>query len=752
MADLPLRRFERGLRPTGYALWAVAAGLALFWGSARWPDTPDGLFHLHRIRALAEALQMGVPYPRWFPDFAFGYGYPVLNFYAPGFYYGPALLHLAGLDLITATRLSLAIWYGLSGLAAIALLRSWTRPAIALLGAWLYLVFPYRLYDLFVRGALPEFAAFLWPPLIACLNYRLAQTAAAEKRWTAMLRAPAFPLLSLAWAGLFLTHNLTALMAALTACLAIPLLAIVRASAPSLPSLRLALTDSSKLVGLPLLAGIAVSMAQLAPSVWEARWVKLGVAASDFGFRRHLAGWGDLATMAPVFPYPDAAEPTVPLPGYALAILGIALLVWLLWRTMPRRGALTLALAMSGITLFLTTEASSPIWHGLLPVMGRLQFPWRWQVLFSLAFIGTVATLLEAIGAALDRRNGGGSRWLIAVGALLAVYASAYAALGLAPRPAPYTAQDLTVDQMWRFDADHGQVGATWTAEFLPRWVKEQRWALGRAPSTAETPMDADPVAFTAIPLVQGYLSEAWLITTSRPLTLRFHRFYYPAWQVVVDGHRVPSYPDGDMGLLAFDLGAGAHRVEVRFPATPAVQLGWLCSGMALLSLSLLARHPHGRFCPAMGLIAMALLTVMTWSPLERAIRPQLIGADYGPVRLEAVAIGEARPGGMLPVRLYWSVQRLAGPLTAFVHVVGPDGQIATQRDEPLAGVYTPSERWRPGMVLGHTHWVPLPAEMSAGDYAVYVGLYPPGRPEAPLRPWDRPDARLMVGVVRIAS
>ena len=43
----------------------------------------DGLFHVYRMAALAEAWQQGVLWPRIFPDFGFGYGQAVLNFYAP---------------------------------------------------------------------------------------------------------------------------------------------------------------------------------------------------------------------------------------------------------------------------------------------------------------------------------------------------------------------------------------------------------------------------------------------------------------------------------------------------------------------------------------------------------------------------------------------------------------------------------------------------------------------------------------------
>ena len=37
-------------------LVALLAGLALFWATRTWPDTPDGWIHLHRVRALTDSL------------------------------------------------------------------------------------------------------------------------------------------------------------------------------------------------------------------------------------------------------------------------------------------------------------------------------------------------------------------------------------------------------------------------------------------------------------------------------------------------------------------------------------------------------------------------------------------------------------------------------------------------------------------------------------------------------------------------
>ena len=147
---------------------ATISGVILFGLTAAWPSwTHDGMIHLHRIRALADALRAGVIFPRWFPDYTFGYGYPALNYYAPGSYYPPALLHLAGLDIVLSLRLSLTLGFALSAWWMFQLSRLYVSLWPAIVGVICFQFFPYRMIDLFVRGAFPEFTAFIWLPLIA---------------------------------------------------------------------------------------------------------------------------------------------------------------------------------------------------------------------------------------------------------------------------------------------------------------------------------------------------------------------------------------------------------------------------------------------------------------------------------------------------------------------------------------------------------------------------------------------------------
>ena len=87
-------------------LLASLAVLPLF--QAGYLNSHDGLFHLYRLAALDDAFKAGVFYPRWFPDFAYGYGHAVLNYYSPLTYYVAQAFHLLGPGYILSIKLTFA--------------------------------------------------------------------------------------------------------------------------------------------------------------------------------------------------------------------------------------------------------------------------------------------------------------------------------------------------------------------------------------------------------------------------------------------------------------------------------------------------------------------------------------------------------------------------------------------------------------------------------------------------------------------
>src|SRR4030042_270767 len=79
-----------------------------FWGAH------DGRHSVYFLVEFDRSFRDGVLYPRWMPDFNFGYGYPFFNIYQPGAFYLGEAFHLAGLDFVTATKLVFALGVVLS--------------------------------------------------------------------------------------------------------------------------------------------------------------------------------------------------------------------------------------------------------------------------------------------------------------------------------------------------------------------------------------------------------------------------------------------------------------------------------------------------------------------------------------------------------------------------------------------------------------------------------------------------------------
>jgi hypothetical protein len=81
-----------------------------------------------------------------------------------------------------------------------------------------------------------------------------------------------------------------------------------------------------------------------------------------------------------------------------------------------------------------------------------------------------------------------------------------------------------------------------------------------------------------------------------------------------------------------------------------------------------------------------------------------------------------------LEVTLYWrSLAPLPGEaLTAFVHLLGPEGELAAQSDLPPAGGHYPTWAWQPDQVILSRHRLTLPQAAAGAGYRLVAGLYRP--------------------------
>jgi hypothetical protein len=101
---------------------------------------------------------------------------------------------------------------------------------------------------------------------------------------------------------------------------------------------------------------------------------------------------------------------------------------------------------------------------------------------------------------------------------------------------------------------------------------------------------------------------------------------------------------------------------------------------------------------------------------------------DYhfnGTVALRALddAVTTVHPGGTVQLTLYWQTETQPTDLiTAFVHLVGPDGGNEAQADRWPGGL--PSNTWAEGEVIVDKYVIALPPDAPPGEYRVGVGLY----------------------------
>jgi hypothetical protein len=106
----------------------------------------------------------------------------------------------------------------------------------------------------------------------------------------------------------------------------------------------------------------------------------------------------------------------------------------------------------------------------------------------------------------------------------------------------------------------------------------------------------------------------------------------------------------------------------------------------------------------------------------------QVLAADLGPVDLYSAGVpaGLTR-GAPLPVTLVW---RPAEPVLeayhVFVHLTGPDGVVYAQSDGAPANWSRPVTGWLPGEYVLDERILDVPADLPAGAYTLFAGLYRP--------------------------
>ena len=463
------------------------------------PAGHDHALAIGLVRGFAEGMADGDPYPRWVADANNGYGLPALIGYPPLSGFLVAVANLITRDLTRAFTWVILLFNFVSGVGFLILAKRFAPPAIAGLGAALYILMPYHFVVVYHRFAFAEFSATMWLPFVLHFGLRLRSRATLGSALG----------LSAAFAGVVLSHVVVAEMVVVG--IGIPLLLL---SKPwRYPRRAGAMTLA--LAGSGLLAA-----AYLLPVVlnrdlthWDAQY-RVGRRISylfayrgdPFSILLELSFLAQVACYVPMLP--------------------------MLWRrrTSDARAVVVVALVVTALHLVI----SDPVWRWL-PGMQFLLYPFRFGLLLSLcAPLGLV--------------------WAFRRQPTLAALSALACAAAVLTAP-------IIMQRVVYVDLHHTDL-QLWNQEHIPRTVASIR---PRRRSLRRAWIGGGEVR------VRSWRPQSRRLdvqTDSDRAVLTVATWYYPGWRATVDGRPRPIVTQPDTGLITVPLARGQHHVTLDFGDT----------------------------------------------------------------------------------------------------------------------------------------------------------------------------------------
>lgn len=183
------------------------ACMPLFLGGIEGHFGQDLGFHLNRIEGLVTELKAGHFPVRMESYWMDGYGYPVSVYYGDILLYIPALLRILGMGVVSAYKCYVFLITYATALATYYCFKKITgRIDIAMICSLIYTLASYRLVNVYIRGAVGEYSAMLFFPIILFAIYKIYKESKDVKVRDQFINAS---ILTLGISGLINTHMLS---------------------------------------------------------------------------------------------------------------------------------------------------------------------------------------------------------------------------------------------------------------------------------------------------------------------------------------------------------------------------------------------------------------------------------------------------------------------------------------------------------------------------------------------------------------
>ncbi|MCB9138007.1 MAG: hypothetical protein H6642_06655 [Caldilineaceae bacterium] len=573
-----------------------------FWGAN------DARHHVYFLFEFDRLVQDGIWWPRWSPDFAFGYGYPFFNIYGPfSHFLGELLHHFLGLDFVPAVKSVFVISIVASAATMYAFVRSWGGRRAAVISALVYVYIPYHLFNLYVRANLAESMALAWLPF-CLLAVRMAMLRG-SRPWIVMT--------AVAYAGLFLTSNLIVVL--FTPVLGLYILTLVLVYARPDGTVNLTLPGGIRFwpwlrrtlaPAAGILLGLGLSAVFWLPMLLERRYVRVDQWFDGrYDYRGNFVYFYQL--FSPIWGFGVSEAGPNDQIGFQLGVIALTLAllgIVLSWRRLERvRGEMACFIAAGLLALLAGLEWGRALWE--LPLLGTIlgfaQFPWRWFSIVALCLSILSGLILHPAVLPAPRRGLDAGLLILAGLIILAGYPYLQVEI-VEPAEGP-----VSLAGLMRFQQTSDEMtGSTAWVKEIPTWSPMADYYINQdqaggpvEPVTTmidygnpRYPIDNETLAIGSV-AHNTVMEELYFFNTrSDEQRVVFNQFYYPGWRAyLLDGEHgamlreLPIIPEeeGTLGRMTVPLPQGEGYILLRYGDTPARAIGRAVS-LATLAFLLL--------------------------------------------------------------------------------------------------------------------------------------------------------------------
>ncbi len=502
----------------------------------------DGLVHITTAAQYTDAFKSGDFPVMWLDGFA-NYGMPIGMFSQQATSYLGMFFNLFTNDPVLAYNIVAFIGILLSNVFFYYFLRLYFEPKYAFLGTFLFNFAPFRIIDLYIRGAIPETFSTILLPLTLISIYHLIQKKSVN----------AFFLMTLCLAGIIITHPM---MFVTYAFLFIPYFLF---NVISVTGFRIT-KKTIFFFGLfffSIVFALGLTGWYIIPLTQELKYFYYGSEKNhlvanqfvglinyfdpnwyyfykdDIFSRGHFIQSGLIETIG--------------------VLIGLIVVVTRLIKGSLKKQITLLDFAVvTGLIIIFFTTQYSESFYKIFSFLGNIQFPWR---MFS-AFIFIPPIIIIALLSKFNKN-------ILIIAIVLLVCITRFPQL----YGKNFTAYPQSTYTFTTINLHSNNMNTIWTGETETYPVKKEQIEIvgGEGKILSKTIKNS---------------SRMYTIEAKTPLHIVDYTFYFPGWTLYVDGQKQeiqfqdPNY----RGVITYTVPAGKHDIKLQFEDTKVRILGKVVS------------------------------------------------------------------------------------------------------------------------------------------------------------------------------